>query len=87
MESLIEHIVRKMVSSPQTVAQLTKAIIENSGFISFGATIAMSEQQNCTDKRAKIEKCCRQYVEAGLRFDPITAPNPSEICEKLRSDI
>lgn len=78
LKSLIERVVKKVVKSPETASQVTKAVINNPGLIAATASLFNSEQRKYTDERAKIEECCRQYVEAGIILDYVAVPNPSD---------
>lgn len=59
LASLIDRVVGKMVSSPDTIAQSTVAVVDNPGFIAPSATLVKSQLCNDMDKRAKSEELCR----------------------------
>lgn len=49
LEWLIELVVRKMLSSPKTIAEVTGSVLDNPGFIYLTTTSVKSGHQKCTD--------------------------------------
>lgn len=87
LESFIERIVKKMMSSPETIAQITEAIIYNPGLFAPKAFLIKFKQRNNMGRRTKSEERCRQYVKTGVRFDHNALSNPSETGDKPPTDI
>lgn len=55
LEWFIEHIVRKAVRSPLTIAEVTEGLISNSGTIAPTVAFIKSKERKHTDERGKIE--------------------------------
>lgn len=79
LESSIERFVRKVVRSVQTIAEVTRAGIDSSGFISPTDVLVRSEKRKCTEKIGKIEDHCRQYVKPRVKRDPVATSQLSNI--------
>lgn len=75
MESLNEHIFKKVLRSPQTVAKVTKAVADNPAFIAPTAVVNKPRRRRWTDGRAKIEERWRQYNAAGMKLNLFIASN------------
>lgn len=59
----IKCIVRKMVSSTQTIAKVTKAVIRRPGVIARNTALIMSERRKYTDERAKKDEHCNNTTK------------------------
>lgn len=69
LKSLIECIVKKVVTSTETIAHIAEAVIGNLELIALAASLVKLERRKYTDEKAKIEKHCRQHVEAGMKLN------------------
>lgn len=86
-ESLIDSIVETVVSTRQTISQITESVTNNHVFIAPTATLVESKQCKYTEKRAKIEKHCGQYVEAGMKVNLFAVSDSSDFEEKPPTDM
>lgn len=59
VNSLIERIVKKLVSSLETISVIWKAVIDNRKFIAPTTALVKSGQRKYTKGRAKIEERCQ----------------------------
>lgn len=84
LQSLLERIVRKVVSSPQTVSQILEAVIDNRGLIA--RTVVKLVQHKYTDTTANTEEGCAQYIEAGIKLDLVAASSPCGIGKRPSVD-
>lgn len=87
VEPLIEHIVRKAVSSPPKVAQSTESCIDNRRNVTSTIDLVRSSYRKYSDERTKLEESCRQHVEAEKKPDRVAAFIHLTIFEKAAATI
>lgn len=80
--SLIEHIVKKVLKSTETIAYITEAVIDNYRLIAPTSIFVKLKNCRCENKRAKIKECCLQYVETGIKIHTVVVSNASRIVLK-----
>lgn len=82
LEWFSECRVRNVVNAPETIGQITEAIIDNHGFVELVAVILKAEQRNYIEEKAKMKERCRQFVEDGMKDSSTTFSHPLKIGQK-----
>lgn len=87
LESLIDHIVKRVLISPRIIAEVTGAVIYSAVFVTIASVLVKLEEGKRTDDKLRIEERCRWYVEAGMKVDPVAVSSPPETGENPPTDI
>lgn len=82
LESLVDHIVKKVVHSPGKIGPIDEDVIDNPGCFVPVAVFVKSEQRKYTDERARIKQRCRQFAGNGMKSDPVAVSCPSNSAEE-----
>lgn len=88
LESLMEHFVEQVLSSPETIPQSSESIIDNPGlFTTKAILVKIWTTKVHWRERAIIEDRFRKYARAGIKLDPIAVSHPSKLGKKPPTNI
>lgn len=87
LQWLIECIDGKVMRLPQITAEVTEAVVDNPRFTVPTAALVTLELRKCTDKRAKIEGRCPQYIKAVMKLNFIAVSNRSKLVGNTPSNV